>query len=58
MSDLTILESKDFREEMIKRSAWCDHIIGEYGWQSMREILQTAFALKQEYDEKMKGDTA
>ncbi len=54
MSQLTILESVAFWDELIKRSGDAEIGLEFIGKVGMKEILRTAFALKAEYDEKNK----
>ena len=54
MSELTILESESFWDELIKRSANAQDVLECVGKARAKSLLIAAFALKQEYDEKMK----
>jgi hypothetical protein len=54
MSQLTILESRDFWDELIKRSEIAEHVAQMYGKSMLKALIRSAFELKAEYDEKMK----
>jgi len=52
MSKMTILDSRDFWQELKSRSEAADSIAHEYGQVWLRQIVAEAFALKKEYDER------
>jgi len=54
--EMTILESRDFWDELRKRSEIADAVGIMYGYLGLREILAEAFQLKQEYEEKTNNE--
>jgi len=52
MAQMTILDSQNFWDELMKRSPVAEQIIGWCGRFSVKSMLGMAFELKQEYEAK------
>lgn len=56
MSQLTVLESRDFWDEVRKRSEIADAVGMMYGERGLRQLVAAAFEVKQEYEEKTNNE--